>query len=137
MSIDSLIFDVQNLEVSQRFSALLADEIGVDVVGILLNDQPAANDVRSVDDDAREGIFNGRIRSVVFDVISNNVLSTDERRVVAAVLERVDATAAATNEVPLVAKFDPASKLSLVSFLNDFFFKSGNLRRYSQHFIFF
>jgi hypothetical protein len=112
---DSLIFDVQNLEVSQRFSALLADEIGVDVAGILLNDQSAANDVRSVDDDAREGIFNGRTRSVVFDVVSSDVLSTDERRVVAAVLERVDATAAATNEVPLVAELDPASKLSLIS----------------------
>ena len=80
---------------SQRFSTLEANEVGVDRRSVFLNDLTATIDV--------------------FTVVVFNVVSTYERRVVASVFERVVAPRTAADEEPLVATFESSPELALWS----------------------
>ena len=93
---DLLVFDLKNISVTQSCATLQTHEVGVDVARVFLDDVASALDALAV--------------VVVCDALS----AADECRVVAVVLEGVEAALAAADKEPLVAKFDSPPKFALL-----------------------
>ena len=93
---DLLVFDLKNISVTQSCATLQTHEVGIDVARVFLDDVASALDALAV--------------VVVCDALS----AADERRVVAVVLEGVEAALAAADKEPLVAEFDSPPKFALL-----------------------
>ena len=97
---DLLVFDLKNISVTQNCATLLTHEVGVDIARVFLDDVASALDALAVVD--------------AVAVVCDDLSTADERRVVAVVLEGVEAALAAADKEPLVAEFDSPPKFALL-----------------------
>ena len=97
---DLLVFDLKNISVTQSCATLQTNEVGVNVARVFLDDVASALDALAVVDDVA--------------VVCDDLSTADERRVVAVVLEGVEAALAAADKEPLVAEFDSPPKFALL-----------------------